>query len=116
MANNKQAMLLIIEHKWKALIDFAQTLNRQLRDPAAPRAQIETHLAENGIERSLLLAKHDQIENGSAFIFPNSIQIEALRKAIADLETLVAQAAAVEALIGAGNTLIETVKAKNITS
>lgn len=111
----RQLMLLMIENKMRALLDTAQILNEKLSDPTAPRAEIETHLAANDSELSLLSAIHDQIDSGSVFNFPKTAQIEALRKAIADLETLVAQAAAVEALIVAGNTLIKTVGAEGMT-
>lgn len=115
MDDPRPAMLVMIEHKWRTLLDIAEILNKKLRNPTAPRAEIETHLAANGMERAHLLAKHAQIRNGSEFNFPKSGEIEALRKAISDLETAVAQTTAVETQIKAGNTVIEAMKADDIT-
>jgi len=110
----RQMILLMLERKFRSLLHCAQKLTASLSDPQAPRIDIETHLASNGMERQLVLARHDQIQNGSPFNFPSQSDLQALRTAIAKLETAVAQSAAVEALIAAGNTVIETVRADTV--
>ncbi len=114
LEQQRQMILLMLERKFRSLLHCAQELNQRLQDPQSPRILIETHLASNGAERQLVLARHDQIQNGSQFRFPSEADLQALRAAIANLETAVARTAAVEALIQAGNTVIETVRANTV--
>ena len=111
---NQQLMLLLLERKWGKLLISSQVLSNLLRDPAVSRLQIETTLRANGLERELLLARHDQIQNGSNFNFPNESTIKALREAINNLETVIARTAAVSDLIQATNGLINTMQASKI--
>jgi hypothetical protein len=107
----RQPMLILIEYKWGKLLEIDDILSK-----AAPSAEIQTHLNANGIERSLLKAIHDQIDSGSDFKFPSSAQIAAFRKAVSDLDDVVRKSGGIDALVKAGNTLIEAMPADGIKS
>lgn len=106
----RQLMLLMLERKFRTLMSSAQELMTRLADPNEPRTAIEASLAENGIERQAVLAKHAAIEAGEPFAFPAESELENLRKAMAKLEAGIAQTAATEALIVATSEVINAVR------
>lgn len=112
--DKRQMMLLIIECKLRALNNTSIMLVGLHSDPTVSWPVLDTQLGDIDLETSLLQAKQARIEANFNFNFPDSEQINALRKAISDLETLIAKIAAVEAVINASNTLIATIPAKNI--
>jgi hypothetical protein len=116
MANGDQRefILWILKNKYDALADVDQALIAALADPTNDRAKIETHLDEDNIERTLLLAKYDAVDAGKTFKFPSSAEIQNLRLAIKALETAVAQSAKVDALLKAAAGVEGLVKASKV--
>lgn len=111
---NQQLMLLLIERKWGKLRNSSEALIERLKDPNASRIQIQSQFRDNSLEMDLLQAKHDQIENGSGFNFPDENTVETLRKAISNMDTVIAKTAAIEDLIQASSDLVSTMEANTI--
>jgi hypothetical protein len=115
MANGDQQefLLWIIKNKYDALADADAYLTGALSDPTNNRTLIENRLDEDNLERSRLLAKQDAIKAGN-FNFPSTGDIETLRTAIANLETMVAQSAKVDKVIQAAATVMSKIPASSI--
>jgi len=107
---NRQFMLLTLERTFRTLMRAAQELTKRLADPGEPRTEIETALAESGIARQAVLAKHDAIQNGAPFAFPSAAELEKLREAMGRLESGIAQTAATESVINATSEVVKVVR------
>ncbi len=116
MANGDQRefLLWIIKNKYDALTDADANLTGALADPTNNRTLIENRLDGDNLERQLLLARYDAIKAGGNFNFPSTADVQTLRDAIADLETAIAQSAAVDQVIQAAATVASTVPASSI--
>ncbi len=100
--NQQEFLLWLIKNKYNALADADKGLLDALSNPA------------NDKVRQLLLARYQAIAAGGNFVFPTADEIQKLRAAIADLETAVAQSAAVTGLIQAASNVASLVKSTNM--
>lgn len=112
--NDREALLLTIKKKMRALADADGALAAALAKPASNRAVIQTQLDADALESKLLDARFKAIDAGGIFTFPTQTEIQNLTRAIADLETAVAQSAAVTSLIVSAAAVANAVKASGI--
>ncbi|SRR5229473_3873590 len=112
--NQQEFLLWLIKNKYNALADADKGLLDALSNPANDKVVIETRLDADNAERQLLLARYQAIAAGGNFVFPTADEIQKLRAAIADLETAVAQSAAVTGLIQAASNVASLVKSTNM--
>ncbi len=112
--NDREALLLIIKKKMRALADADGALAAALANPANNRAEIQTQLDADTLESNLFRARFKAIEAGGTFTFPTQTEIKNLTNAIAALETDIAQSAAVTTIIVDAATIASTVKASGI--
>ena len=112
--NDRETLLLTIKKKLRALADADGALAAALSKPASNRAVIQTQLDADALESKLLDARFKAIEAGGNFTFPTQTEMDNLTNAIAELETAIAQSAAVTALIVAAAAVASTVKASGI--
>lgn len=112
--NDREALLLIIKKKMRALADADGALAAALKKPANNKAVIQSQLDADALESNLLDARYKAIAAGGNFTFPTQTEIQNLTNAIAALKADIDQSAAITTIIEDAATIASTVKASGI--